>query len=283
MSCRWETVAVLGVGLLGGSVGLGLLEQGLAHRVIGLARRRSTLNQARRQGAITSGTLLPEKAVQEAQLIVVCTPVEQIAPLVVQALRLAPPEAIITDVGSVKSPVVQAVWEQLPREAHRFVPAHPLAGSQHSGPRYAKADLFRDRVTVLTPVRGTSPPAVREVQEFWRALGSRTLRLSPQEHDRRVAWTSHLPHVVAAALATTVPVKWQDLAGTGFRDTTRVAAGDAQLWTQILLQNAAQVHQALATFQNQVQQWLQALEHQDRKRLTQLLQKAKRHRDAVGS
>jgi len=280
---RWNTIAIVGPGLIGASLGQALLRRGVVGRVVGVARRRSTLNQARQVGAITHGSTSLPRAVREAELVVVCTPVAAVAQGVQAALEHTPPQAVVTDAGSVKEPIVQAVWSACPKQATRFVPAHPLAGSHQSGPRHARADLFQDRLAILTPVRQNPAEAVEQVERLWQCVGARTVRLSAREHDRRMAWTSHLPHVVAAVLAGTVPPRWNDFTGTGYRDTTRLAAGEVELWVQILTENAPQVQRALEQFEKQLQQWLRAVRRRDARALGRLLQQAKRRRDAVGN
>ena len=276
-------MAIVGPGLIGASLGRALLQRELVRQVIGVARRRRTLNQARRVGAITRGTTSLARGVREAELVVVCTPVGSVAGLVEQALAHAPGEAVVTDAGSVKHAIVEAVRKRCPRQSARFVPAHPLAGSHRSGPAHANAELFQDRLVILTPLASNPPEMVEQVERLWQGVGARTVRLSAREHDRRMAWTSHLPHVVAAALAATVPPRWNQFTGTGYRDTTRLAAGDVELWVQILMENASQVERALEQFENQLQQWLRAVRRRDARALARLLQQAKQRRDAVGS
>src|SRR5262249_10509376 len=157
-------------------------------------------------------------------------------------------DALLTDAGSTKSAIVAAVEERLPNGV-RFVGSHPLAGSEKRGPEFADAELFESRLTVLTPTRRTDEAALEQTAAFWQALGSRVKRMAPEEHDRALAMTSHLPHLTAAALAGILPSALHELTATGFRDTTRVAAGDPVLWTGIFLQNRAAMFDAIGTLQ----------------------------------
>lgn len=279
---QWNTVAVVGVGLLGGSIGLGLRQRGLAQRVIGIGRRRTSLEAARRLGAITASTLNLDRGVREADVVIVCTPVDQI-PQYVQATAAACPKGcLITDVGSTKQRIVTALDGRLPRGV-RFVGSHPLAGSEKRGATEGNADLLVGRVVVLTPTRDTDPAARRGVAALWQSLGARVIEMSPAAHDRALAATSHVPHAIASALALTVPAAGYPLAAGGLRDTTRIAAGDPEMWTQILLDNRANVQAVLEQFDTSLADLRRALAAADRPRLKRILTQAKRKRDALGS
>ncbi len=232
------TVAIVGVGLIGGSIGLALRTRALADRVIGIGRRQASLRIARRVGAVTNTTIELHKGVAEADLVVVCTPVGHIVEHVRSAAAHCRPGTLITDAGSTKQAIVAALDEQLPGGC-RFLGSHPLAGSEKSGPAHADAELFEGRVAVITPTVNTRAEDYDRVAHFWQALGSVVVRMSPEEHDRALAITSHLPHVAAAALATTVPEHLFRLAGAGLLDTSRLAAGgvDIVIGTHRLLQS----------------------------------------------
>jgi prephenate dehydrogenase len=164
-----------------------------------------------------------------------------------------------------------------------FVGSHPLAGSEKRGPEFADADLFAGRLTVLTPNAATDPAALDRVAAFWQGLGSRTRIMPPEEHDRALALTSHLPHLLAAALAGMLPVELEPLTATGFRDTTRIAAGDPALWAAIFTHNRIALRSALSGFETRMCDFRTALENNDAAALTDLLVRAKEIRDALGS
>lgn len=277
---KWKTVAIIGVGLIGGSIGLALRRRGLAKTVIGIGRRASSLKIARRVGAVTHTTTSVARGVSAAELIVVSTPVDRIVGLVQQAAAACPPGALITDAGSVKARIVSELEETL--DGVRFVGSHPLAGSEKNGPAEANAKLFEGRVVVVTPSRKTPAKDHRAVGAFWSSLGAKVVRLSPGEHDRAIAATSHLPHLVAAATAASTPSKDLPLCATGWVDSTRIAAGDPELWTQILLSNREHVLHTLESFDGVLDDFHAALARGDAKCLRQLLTQAKRRRDAVG-
>jgi prephenate dehydrogenase len=177
---------------------------------------------------------------------------------------------------------VEAFEAVLPKHVH-FVGSHPLAGSEKRGPEFADADLFQGRLTVVTPTQRTDDAALDRTSVLWQALGSRVKIMNPDDHDRALAVTSHLPHVAAAALAGILPPALHELTATGLRDTTRVAAGDPALWTGILLQNRTAMLEAIGTLQAQLSEFAHALGVNDRHALHALLEQAKRNRDALGS
>lgn len=286
---RWDTVAIVGVGLIGGSIGLDLLRRRLARRVVGIGRRQGTLRTAKRIGAVSSTTLDLQKGVAEAELVVVCTPVGRIAADVRAAAAACPPGALITDAGSTKEAIVAELDGLAARRAGRlddsvrFVGSHPLAGSEKNGPAAAVAGLFVDRTVIVTPAKATPAAAVSRVEEFWQALGARVVRMTAARHDAVVAAVSHVPHLVSSALAAATPEKLLPLAAGGWTDTTRIAAGDPELWTQIFRANRGRVLTVLARYEKVLASMRRALERGDGAALQRWLARAKRLRDALGS
>ena len=246
---RFGTAVIVGVGLIGGSLGQALRARRLASHVIGVGRNPASLEEAVRLGAIDRGTTELEPAAAGADLIVVCTPVNRIAADAVRAAAAGPADVLITDVGSSKRQIVDAV-ERDARAAQVFVGAHPLAGSERRGAAHARADLFDGRVCVITPTPRTPLELIRETLALWTALGCRVIEMSPAEHDEILAYTSHLPHALAAALAASVPAEWLPLCAGAYRDGTRVAAADTELWAAIFRENRGPMLKALGTLQN---------------------------------
>jgi prephenate dehydrogenase len=283
-------VAIVGVGLIGGSIGLALRERGLAQEVIGVGRRAASLALAEQRGAVDRTTTNLVLGVAEADMVIVATPVDMIADTI-RAVAAANPRATITDAGSTKAQICREVKSFASDgqsglaggpPAPRFIGSHPIAGDHRTGPEHARANLLQDRVVAVTPDDHTPPGLVERVTEFWESLGAEVVLLSPEEHDRALAATSHLPHLIAAALAAATPEEWLRLAGTGWGDTTRIAAGDPQLWTQIFTQNRAAVLDALRRFEHQLAVFDEALSAGEPAALTLRLQEAKRIRDALG-
>jgi prephenate dehydrogenase len=282
MTCPWQTVAIVGVGLIGGSVGRALRDRGLARRVVGIGRSTASLAEARRHGAITEATIDVAR-VAEADLVVLATGVAALPKLLDAVDAAVQPGTLITDTGSTKASVVVA-WERRRRSRRgRFVGAHPLAGSHRRGAAAADATLFAGRVTVVTPASATPPEDVADAGGFWSALGSTVFVMPPREHDRILAATSHAPHLIAAAIAAATPAAGRRFTAGGWRDTTRIAAGDPGLWADILLDNAGPVAAATRRIAALAERMVRAIEAGDRRRLVAILERAKEERDAVGS
>src|SRR5262245_50470748 len=186
-------LTIVGVGLIGGSIGLAAKRRGVAQRVRGLGRRQASLDKALRAGAIDEAHLDPSAALAGADFVVVCTPVDQIAKQIVQFAPCCKPDAVLTDAGSTKVKIVEHIDKELAPGGPFFVGSHPLAGSEKRGPEFAEADLFEDHCAVVTPTRHTQPGALAKTIDFWRCLGSRVRVMSPADHDRALAMTSHLP------------------------------------------------------------------------------------------
>lgn len=278
---RNRVLAVVGVGLLGGSVALAAKQRGVADRVIGIGRNPERLQSAVNAGVIDEFlTALPEGDAPWTT-IVIGTPVDRIAEDVQRIAAVSRPGTLVTDVGSVKGSICEAVQSAKLPAGVSFVGAHPLAGSHETGFEAARANLFDGKVTVVTPNPAGDESANSAISSFWEQLGSRVIEMSPAEHDAALATTSHLPHVAASALAATLPETFQQLVASGFKDTTRIAAGDPDLWVAILLENAAAVSASLDAFSQSFGKFRTAVENRDADELKKLLQLAKRNRDAL--
>jgi prephenate dehydrogenase len=283
----FDCVAIVGVGLIGGSIGLAVRERRLARDVIGVGRNSIGLAKASQVGAIDRFTTDLAEGVAEADLMIVCTPVDTIAEFVRQMSAVCRKEALITDAGSTKAEIVAAIEAQEPgrKGGPRFVGSHPLAGDHRTGVEFARADLLARRKVIVTPTGKTDREALVRIVSFWRSLGADTLEMSPAEHDTALAATSHLPHLVAFALAGATPRNLLPLAASGWRDTTRIAGGDPNLWGPIFGANRGQVLAALERFESLVGEMRSALLDGDERRLLGILEqarKAKLNRDALG-
>lgn len=282
---RWQKITIVGVGLLGGSIGLAVRKKRLARRVVGFVRRKTSLVECRQTGAVDEATLDLAEAVAGADLVVLCTPIGQMQPLAEQFAHGLKTGAIVTDVGSVKLPVTQQLEPLIANVGGYFVGSHPMAGSEKTGVRAARAELFNRAVCVVTPTTRSHEPAVRQIEQFWRALGCQTIRLAPAQHDVLVSLTSHLPHVVAAALVRRVlyrnRVKEQALlCAEGFKDTTRIASSSPGLWCDIAIANRRNLTHAIDTFISELRTFRSALVRSDTRAVTKFFQTAKASRDA---
>lgn len=281
---RWRKAAILGVGLLGGSLGLALRRKGLAAEVSGFARRESSAREALEHQAVDSIHLDPAEAVRDADLVVCCTPVAQMASLVARCQNHLTPGALVTDVGSVKESVVSSLEGPVEAAGGQFIGSHPMAGSEQSGVGAARDDLFAGAVTIITPTERTRPPTVAAATQLWATLGARVLTLTPRRHDELVSRSSHLPHIAAAALAHYIldPGQHDDLAplcATGFRDTTRVASGSPAMWRDIVLANRKALLNALEGFESTVANFRQLVQAADPQAIETFLTAAKERRD----
>jgi prephenate dehydrogenase len=241
------TVAILGPGLIGGSLALALAERGLAKRLMIYARSPHALDAIRTAGVDAELTGNPSEAVREADIVVLCVPIEAMAGLVLEIRDALKPTALVTDVGSVKGSVDREISPLLEDRA-LWIGSHPMAGSEQAGFAAARADLFEGAAVVVTPTKQTQPEAKRRAVQFWEALGGRVVTLPPVRHDRLVAQISHVPHLLAASLVCYASEEARALAGGGFRDATRVASGSPELWAEILSANAEAVAKELETF-----------------------------------
>jgi prephenate dehydrogenase len=254
----FDTVCVVGVGLIGGSFGMAVRERGMARQVVGAVRRESTINAAFQRGAIDNGTIDLTLAARGADMIFMAPPVGQMATLCEQLAPVVRADAIITDAGSTKAKVVQQCSRIFGQKAY-FVGGHPMAGSERTGVEAARSNLFEGAVWVLTPNADTPPPVVNHLISLVEGLGAMPLLLNAEMHDSLLSVTSHLPHITASALvhlfatAKDESELAQQLIASGWRDSTRIAAGSAEMWRDICLDNAPAITRGLDDLIEQLQ------------------------------
>ncbi len=281
---QFRKITIVGVGLLGGSIGLAVRRHRLAGEVAGYVRRKSSLKDCERVGAVDYATTDLLAAVSNADLVILCTPLAQMRLIAEKFLPALKRGAIVTDVGSVKSGVVRELESIIARAGAHFVGSHPMAGGEKMGVLAARADLYANAVCVVTPTKKSSAPAVRKVEKFWKSLGARVLKLDATQHDLLVSRSSHLPHVVAATLANLVlnPTgsKMQAaLCATGFRDTTRIASGSPEMWRDIALANRQNLSKALVAFVAELKKFQGVLKYGDARAIEKFYATAKQRRD----
>lgn len=281
---HWQKITLVGVGLLGGSLGLAIKQRRLASKVDGFVRRSVSIGECEKFGVVDHATRDLKRAVENADLIVLCTPLSRMRELTQQMLPALKKGAVVTDVGSVKGSVVEELEPMIADAGAFFVGSHPMAGGEKMGVSAARADLFENAVCLITPTPQSQKDAVKQVEEFWTALGARLLKLSPNLHDDLVSRSSHLPHVVAAELANYVlspahPAEQATVCANGFRDTTRIASGSPEMWRDIALANRKNLGRVLGVFIEDLQEFCLALENGDVKAIEEFFEKAKQRRD----
>ena len=280
---NFGVVAIVGTGLIGGSIGLGLKERGLATTIIGVGHRKISINKALKIKAIDEGSTSIEKAAKQADIIILATSVSLIPDYAMKIIPLMKKSAILTDVGSTKNYIVSQINNEIKsrcgREKPNFIGAHPLAGSEQRGIESARSDLFEGSVCVLTPTSLNSKQGITRLSNMWKALGARISIMTPSKHDEILAFVSHLPHFVASSLAGVIDEKHWKFAAGGLRDTTRIASGDPELWLSISKQNKKEIIEALRCFSEEIKCTLNDLERGNDKKLLGRLKKAKTVRD----
>ncbi len=278
---KLNRVAIIGVGLIGGSLGLALKEKGVAKRVIGVGRREESLKIALKRNEVDEVTTDLAQGVRDADLVVIATPLELAVETFEKILPHLEKGCVVTDVGSVKGPILKRIDHPF------FVGGHPLAGSEKKGPQAARPDLFREATVVLTPRENTDEKALTLVKSMWQDIGARALFLDCELHDELVAFTSHLPHILAVSLTSLIgkvaskEEKVLSLMGEGFRDTTRIAASPPSMWKQICLANREKILKALKRFKETLSEMEEALLQEEGDRLLHRFEKAKEIRDKL--
>lgn len=279
----FDQITILGPGLLGASIGMASKARGLARKVVTWSRRAETRAHCLDQPWCDAVFEQAEEACRGSQFIVICTPVETIAPLLASIANHLEAGTLVTDVGSTKSRICHAAMEVKLEDAF-FIGSHPMAGSEQTGMAYARSDLFVGAACIVTPTQDNSTECLSRLRSFWEALGMRVAQTSPEQHDAIVAHISHLPHLLASALCSFLATKdltWRSLSGSGLRDTTRIASGDPELWRQIMESNSEEILRAICGLEDVLDQMKSALIHRQGTLLSQQLQRGKQYRDQL--
>ena len=281
---HFRKVTLAGVGLLGGSLGLALKQRDLTESVHGFVRRQASVAECLALGVVDRCTRNVAEAVKDADLVVLCSPVGQMAGLFREMTPFLSPDCLVTDVGSVKSTLVSEIEPLAAAAGIPFVGSHPMAGAERSGPAHARPDLFEGAVCVVTPTTSTPAGAADRASALWESVGSKVVRMTPMLHDDLVSRSSHLPHVVASGLANYVlspvhPREQAELCAGGFRDTTRVASGSPSMWRDISLANRRNLARVLGVFIEDLQEFRRALDEGDSATVEEYFRQAKERRD----
>ena len=289
MASQFRLVVIIGVGLIGGSLGLVLKQKGLAKSVVGVGRRVENLELAVKLGAIDRYESRAGEAVKDADLVVLATPVDTYTSHLKEWGDVLRPDTIVTDVGSVKGSLIEEAEKLLPGGV-RFVGAHPIAGKEKSGVAYATQDLFQGARCVVTPSKKTDPEAMEAICELWKAAGSVVISLDPFVHDWVLGSVSHLPHVAAFSLMNVLqdlqeqmpsPVNLLAYSGGGLRDTTRIAASSPEMWRDICVANRQNLIKMIESYIKHLEEFKTLLEKSDGGGLEKVITQAKESRERL--
>jgi prephenate dehydrogenase len=275
-----QHVTIIGVGLLGGSIGLAIRRRFPRAVVAGVGRRKSSLATAIKHKCIHEAWLDASEPAGRSDLVILATPVcafEKHLRAIQPVLR---PGALVTDVGSTKAQVVRAA-DRIFGRGGAFVGSHPMAGNENKGPAYATADLLKDALCIVTPTKHTPPTLLKRTEALWRTLGMRTLRMNPDEHDQAVAAVSHVPHALAALLMLLPKDNELPVAATGLRDMTRLAGGDPEMWRDIMTTNRQAVVGSLNKLSRSLARLRKLLDNDDARAIERFFARAKRRRDST--
>jgi prephenate dehydrogenase len=282
---RFKRVAIVGVGLIGGSFALALRRAGAAGSIVGVDRDAEALERATALGVIDTAAQSPSEATRGAELVVVAVPVRAVGGALHDIGLALDPGAVVTDVGSTKSDIVRTAREELRAQFPRFVPGHPIAGRESSGVEAASADLFKGARVVLTPEHDTAPEALDLARAAWETAGGRVSTLTAQDHDRIFAAVSHLPHLLSFALVSEIAGRSNaaelfGFAAGGFRDFTRIAASSAEMWRDIALQNREALLEELDRYGARLAVFRELIDKGDGPGLQRLMSEARSARHA---
>ncbi|MEO4000637.1 prephenate/arogenate dehydrogenase family protein [Mesorhizobium sp. CAU 1732] len=283
----FDRIALIGIGLIGSSIARVIRREGLAGEIVISTRSTATLERARELGLGDAYESDPAKAAQDADLVIVSVPVGSSGDVAAAIASSLKPGAILTDVGSTKASVIAQMQPHIPEGVH-FIPGHPLAGTEKSGPDAGFADLFENRWCILTPVDGTDPEAIERLSAFWRACGSNIDTMDPQHHDMVLAIVSHLPHIIAYNivgtaddLETVTKSEVIKYSASGFRDFTRLAASDPTMWRDVCLHNKDAILEMLARFSEDLASLQRAVRWGDGDKLFDLFSRTRTIRRSI--
>ncbi len=276
----FKKVTIVGVGLMGGSLGLALKKYKIAKQVVGLSYRQSSLVQALKIKAIDVGLTDTQKAIKGSDLVILATPVNAIIKLLPTIKPHLKRGCIVTDVGSVKGKIVEEAERILPHPGF-FVGSHPLAGSEKKGAMFSDADLFKGSRCIMTPTEKTNQVAKEKIKYLWTKIGSKVDFLSAEDHDKALAYISHLPHLVAYGLMSSIPEEYLEYGSQGLKDTTRIASSTPQMWNDIFMANPKKVLTSLDALVQDLGIFRKAIIDRDQDVLLKYFTKSKEKRDKM--
>lgn len=286
MPVHFKKAAIIGVGLIGGSLAMAMKHKRMADTIVGIGRGKANLKLAMRLGVVDSVTVDIESGVAGADLVVVAVPVLKIGETIKKAASGLTSPCIITDVGSVKKAIIDECEAALPNGI-TYVPGHPIAGTENSGVESAMANLYNERVCILTPTSNTPQADIGKIREMWQEAGSRVVIMDAATHDRLLAAISHLPHMIAYTLVNTVAaageknIDFLKYSAGGFRDFTRIASSSPEMWTDVCAMNKDNIIGMIENFQRQLETLKRLMAKDDFKGVKANFEDAKKIRDSI--
>jgi prephenate dehydrogenase len=269
----FKKVAIVGTGLIGGSIALAIKSKGLAGEIVGVSRRSKSIRYAKKIGAIDRGSVDPD-IIKGADAVILATPVQSIIKTAPAIVKIVKRDCLVTDVGSTKVEIVKALSRIFPN----FVGSHPLAGSEKTSIVQARRNMFEGSLCILVPTVKTRPAVLSKIRILWKKLGARTVVLGPADHDKILSFVSHLPHAVSFSLINSIPDRYLKYASSGLKDTTRIAGSDSELWAQILLSNRKNTAEAIEVLEGHLSRIKSAIRRKDKRLLKAVLKQAKNKR-----
>lgn len=275
----FKNITIIGVGLIGGSLGLSIKEKKLAGKVIGVGRRQSSIKEAKEKKVLDEATLNIEEGVKNSDLIIIATPIDKVIRIAKETMRYLSDEAILIDVASTKTDIVQKIQRCIPLNRY-YVGCHPMAGSEKKGVKFAKKSIFNNACCIITPTNKTDKKALSKIKHFWEALGSKVMTMSPGVHDKVVATVSHMPHLLAAVLVRQVD-KYIDSSGGSFKDATRVALSNPRMWSDIFIKNKKYILEEIDKIISDLRKFYNLIDNENRQELLNILKEVKSKREKL--
>ncbi|MGR3179233.1 MAG: prephenate dehydrogenase [Candidatus Anammoxibacter sp.] len=282
----FDTCAIIGPGLIGGSIGLGLKRKRLVKRVIGIGHRQRSINEAVKKGAIDKGTTDVADGVADADLVIIATPVSLIPQKLREVSTFLKEGALLTDVGSTKQFILNEFKNSLQKSSIKkkthfsFIGGHPIAGSENKGVKHATPELFAGSICVLTPTKTDSKSCIRNLSNMWKALGATVITMTAEQHDKILSRTSHLPQLMAFAMSNIIKDDQWKFSGGGLKDITRIASSDPDLWLDICNQNQTNIVHAIDLYIKELLLIRDELAANDNAKLLRRFDKARKKRDS---
>ncbi len=281
---EFENIGIVGLGLLGGSIGLAVKQKKLAKHILGWTRTPETIVKAENKGIIDKTFTSFQEFIGDTDFLILCAPVFSNNKYIEDIVRLKP-ELLFTDIGSTKSAIVKCV-DAFFVKPHNFVGSHPMAGSENKGIDFADSKMLENKIVILTPGEKSSPFAIAQIKNFWKSLGCKTAIMNADKHDEILAYTSHLPHSIVFALCKTLKKEIDKeefflSVGSGLMDTTRIGSSDPQVWTEIFISNRSNILSAIERIKAEIDEFTGILENKDADLLKKYLEDAKNIRKII--